>query len=371
MVIVSVLYLALVYLIFFKLKLVPFNKISKSVVVVIGVIILNIFLVGLQTLTPQSASAVIGGFVTEIAPQVGGRVVEVPVKPQQRVEAGDVLFQIDPVPYQYRVDQLKASLVETEAYVASLKDVYDAARAQTESTIAQLALSELRLEQHQRLVEAQAGSRFELERWETDVAQLTQALAAAEANENQALLNLTAEVGDTQSRLAQVIAQLESAQYDLENTTVKAPGEGVVTFVTLRPGMVVSSMRSVMAFVYTDRVGIGALFKQKALENVRVGQKAQVSFPALPGRIFEGKVRQIVDAIGEGQWAATGQLPRLDQTRMTTLYPVFVTLPEDFPEDQVRLGLAANVTVLTDDAGVVGIVATILHWISTSLAYVV
>ncbi len=251
--------------------------------------ILRHHLVGLQTLTPQSVQATIGGFVTEIAPQVQGRVVEVAVEPQQRVGAGDTLFKIDPLPYQYRVDQLRAQLAETESYVATLKDVYDAARAQTEATRAQLELSELRRQQYEELVSRNAGSRFELERYQSEVQQLEQQLAASKAQENQALLNLTSQVGDTQSRLAQVLAQLDGAQYDLENTDVKAPAEGVVTMVVLRPGMVVTPSRSVIAFVHADRVAIAALFSQKALENLRVGQKAQISFSALPGRIFDGQ----------------------------------------------------------------------------------
>jgi len=103
----------------------------------------------------------------------------VPVKSNARVEPGDVLFRIDPRSYQYRVDQLKARLVETEAYVAQLKEAYDGARAQTQATRTQLALSELRLEQNQRLVSAGAGSRFELERYETEVASTKQQLAAS------------------------------------------------------------------------------------------------------------------------------------------------------------------------------------------------
>ena len=126
MVIVSCLYLAVVYLVFFKWKLLPFNKITGGIVVVLGVMILTVFLVGLQTLTPQSTQGMITGSVTEIAPQVSGRVIEVPVKAFQRVEPGDTLFKIDPRPYQYRVDQLTAQLVETEAYVAQLKETYDA-----------------------------------------------------------------------------------------------------------------------------------------------------------------------------------------------------------------------------------------------------
>jgi multidrug resistance efflux pump len=371
MIIISCLYLSLVYLIFFKWKLLPFNKITGGIVVVLGVMILNIFLVGLQTLTPQSVQGIITGSVTEIAPQVSGRVIDVPVKAFQRVEPGDTLFKIDPRPYQYRVDQLTAQLVETEAYVAQLKEAYDAARAQTNATQTQLALSELRLKQYQELLRTGAGSSFDVERYETEVASGQEQLAASRAQENQALLSLRAQVGDTQSRVAQVLAQLESAQFDLENCTVQTPAEGLVSMNTLRPGMQVSPMRSVMAFVYTDTVAIGGLFAQKALENVAIGNKAQISFPTLPGRLFEGEVVQIPNAVGNAQFYASGQLEWVTVNRMTRLYPVFISLPEDFPKEHIKLGLAADVRIFSDSAGVVGIVATILQWIQTSLDYVV
>ena len=371
MLIISGLYLGLVYLIFFKLKLLPWNKLSQGIATVLGIIILTVFLVGLQTLTPSSVQAVIVGPVTEIAPQVQGEVIEVPVGLNQRVEPGDVLFQIDPRPFQYEVNRLKAQLVETESYVAQLKEVYDAARAATRGTQKQLALSQLRLRQNERLVSTGAGSRFELERYQTEVATLEEQLAANRAQESQARLNLDAHVGDDQARLAQVLAQLERAQFNLDSTTVTAPAEGFVTISSLRPGMVVTPSRSVMAFVYADIVGLGALFSQKALENIRLGNNAKISFPALPGRLFEGEVIQIPYATGEGQFTATGQLPRMTTDRMGRLYPVFISLPEDFPPEHVRLGLAADVFIHTDGAGVVGIVAIVLQWTKTALDYVV
>ena len=367
MVIILCLYLGIVYVIFFKLKLLPFNKLSQALVTILGIIILTVFLVGLQTLTPSSAQAVIVGPVTEIAPQVQGEVIGVPVEPNQLVEPGDVLFQIDPRPFQYEVDRLKAQLVETEAYVAQLKEIYDAARAATRGTEKQLALSRLRLKQNERLVSAGAGSRFELERYQTEVATLGEQLAANQAQESQARLNLDARVGDDQARLA----QLERAQFNLDSTTVTAPAEGHVSINALRPGMIVTPSRSVMAFIYADRVAIGALFSQKALENIELGNHAKISFPVLPGRVFEAEVIRIPYAIGEGQFTATGQLPRVTTDRMGSLYPVFVSLPSDFPQEHVRLGLAADVFVHTDGAGVVGIVAVILQWIGSSLDYVV
>lgn len=371
MVIIATLYCCLVYLVFFKWKLLPWNKATKGVALILGVIILSIFLVGLQGLTPASQQAFISGPVTEIAPQVTGRVVNVPVEPNVELDPGEVIFEIDPRPYQYRVDQLEAQLADTEAGVAQLKESYDATRAQTVSTKAQLSLTRQRLGEQQQLVDAGAGSRFELDQYRTQVEQLEAQLDAARANENAAYLALNASVGDEQSRVAQVLAQLESAQFDLENTTVRTPGKGLVTVLTLRPGMQASPLRSVVTFVFTDELFIAALFQQKALESMRVGDTAKINFPALPGRLFEGEVISVPEAIGEGQFYASGQLPRVQDQRMTRNFPVLVSLPEDFPPELRKVGLAAGVRIHTERAGIVGIVAVILQWIQTSLDLVI
>ena len=371
MLIVSVLYLLLVYLIFHKFKLLPWNGVSKLIVLIVGVIILAGFLVGLQGLTPASTQAVISGFVTEIAPQVSGRVIEVPVEPNVELDPGTVLYQIDPLPYQYRVDQLKAQLADTEASVAQLKDSYDAARAQTAATQAQLELTTLRLGQQQELVEVGAGSRFELEQYESQLEQLNAQLDANRANEQAAYSALTSTVGDTQSRVAGVLAQLESAQYDLQNTEVKAPGLGLVTMFVLRPGMQASPSRSIATFVYTDQLFIVGYFAQKALRAVKVGDSVKISFPAVPGRLFETEVKRIGTAVGEGQYLASGQLAMTSEQRTTRIYPIIVAIPEEFPLELRKVGLSASATIYTENAGVVGIVATILQWVGTSLDLVI
>ena len=367
MVIIAVLYGLAIYLVFHKWHLLPWNKVTKLISLVLGVIILSVFLVGLQGLTPQSTQAFITGPITEIAPQVRGRVVSVPASPNQAIDPGAVIFEIDPAPFQYKVDQFEALLADTESGVAQLKEAYDAAHAQVEGTLSQLALTRLRLSQQRQLVATGAGSRFELEQYETQEQQLEAQLEAARANENSASLSLTSSVGDQQSKVAQVLAQLETAQYDLANTTVRAPGPGVIAALVLRPGMQVSPMRSVVTFVYTDQLTIGALFQQKALENIKVGDAAKINFPALPGRVFDGEVTGIVEAIGEGQFFASGQLPRVSDQRMTRLYPVLISIPEDFPIELRKVGIAASVRIHSERAGIVGIVAVVLQWIQTSM----
>jgi multidrug resistance efflux pump len=371
MVIIATLYGLVVYLVFFKLKLLPWNKATSTLSLVVGVVILSVFLVGLQGLTPASQQAIITGALTEIAPQVSGRVINVPAEPNVPLDPGTVLFEIDPRPFQYRVDQLTAQLADTEAGVAQLKESYDAARAQTASIEAQLTLTLLRRSQQQELFDAGAGSAFELERFETEAEQLTAALRGAEANERAAFLALNSSVGDEQSRVAQVLAQLDLAQFDLANAVVRTPGPGLVTVLTLRPGMQVSPMRSVVTFVYNDDLVIFALFQQKALESLRRGDLAKVNFPALPGRVFDSRVISVVEGIGEGQFYASGQLPRVNDQRMTRIYPVLIEIPADFPREMRRVGLAASVRIHTERAGIVGIVANILQWIQTSLDLVI
>jgi hypothetical protein len=92
-----------------------------------------------------------------------------------------------------------------------------------------------------------------------------------------------------------------------------------------------------------------------------------VNFPALPGQVFESEVVTVPTAIGEGQWMASGQLPTVQTQRMTRVYPVYIAMPEDFPEEMRKIGLAATVYIHTEHAGIVGIVAIILQWIGTSM----
>jgi len=307
MVIVSLLYGLLVYLLCFKFKIVPWNKVTQYIVVLTGVIILTGFLVGLQGLAPSSTQAVITGRLVEIAPEVSGRVSRVVLEPSVRIEAGDVLFEVDPTRYQASVDELSA----------------------------RLELARLRLGQFQELAAQSAGSRFQLEQAQYDVAQLE--------------------------------AQLVKARFDLSNTVVRAPDPGIVPRNFLEAGAQVVAGRSVMTFVNTDQLVIGGLFQQKVLQNVKERDRALVNFPALPGRVFETKVIAVPSAIGDGQAMASGQLPSVQQQRMTRLYPIYIAVPEDFPAGLEKVGLAATVYIHTEGAGVVGIVAIVLQWVGTSL----
>ena len=288
MVLIALLYGGLVYLLFFKFSLLPWNKISQGLTLLIGVIILTGFLVGLQGLTPASVQAEITGKIVEIAPQVSGRVIEVRAEPTVMVDEGTILFTIDPVLFEARVQDLQA----------------------------RLELARLRLQQYAELAAASAGTKFQLQQTEAEVKQLS--------------------------------AQLVAAEFDLNNTVVRAPSRGKVPAMVLDAGMQVSPSRAVLTFVDTSNLVVMALFQQKALQNVRIGDKALVNFPALPGQVFEAAVLGVPSAIGDAQLIASGQLTVIQQVQVTRLYPVAITLPDDFPDDLRKVGLAATVYIHTE-----------------------
>ena len=128
-----------------------------------------------------------------------------------------------------------------------------------------------------------------------------------------------------------------------------------------------SPARSVLTFVNTNELVVVGFFDQKALQNIKLGDRVTVNFPALPGRVYDSEVLRFVSGIQEGQVLATGQLESVLPKRMVRTFPVVLSLPEDFPPKLLKVGLAANATILTEGAGPIAILALLTQWIETSL----
>ena len=153
MLIVIAIYAALIWLVFFKFKWLPFSWTFGSFAAVIGLGIVLVFMGLLSFLTPTGKIEVIGK-VAEIAPNVSGQVVDIPVRHNVVVKSGDVLFQIDQAPYQYKVRQLKAALAEAQQKVSQLKANVEAATADVEAVRAQFERANQRRMDTERLVTA-------------------------------------------------------------------------------------------------------------------------------------------------------------------------------------------------------------------------
>jgi multidrug resistance efflux pump len=332
-------YAFFVWLIFFKFKWLRWTTTAAVIVVTIPIISLAAMLLLLNVVAPSALDVQVVKYVVQIVPRVPGRVLEVPVEPNRLTRRGDLLFRIDPRPFQYEVDRLRALLASTIADVEAQREDHRAATAQIavslnradsirssiEANRARLALAELRLTQTRTLAASGAGDQFEAQRWETDVAQqradlgaLLPQLAAAEeevtaSRARAAALRerLSARSGDEQANVAEIRAQLRDAEWRLAETSVFAPADGHVINLQLRPGSTVAQfpIQPVMSFVEQEHV-ILALFWQNELHKVEPGNEAELAMSTYPGRIIKAKVDSIVWAQGQGQLPLTGTLPQ-------------------------------------------------------------
>ncbi|MBD3853500.1 MAG: biotin/lipoyl-binding protein, partial [Acidobacteria bacterium] len=127
--ILTLIYVGLIWLLFFKLKLIEPNVKSYTAAAIVGVVVIGAILLAMNLFQPYSTNAVISQYVVQIAPQVTGQVTAVPVSANQPINKGDVLFTIDPAPFQASVDGLRAALVQSEQSAKMLQDTVDSAKA--------------------------------------------------------------------------------------------------------------------------------------------------------------------------------------------------------------------------------------------------
>src|SRR5262249_37772530 len=171
------------------------------------------------------------------------------------LKEGDILFRIDPKPFQYIVDQKKAALAEAEQNVKQLKAALDQATAAAERAAAQFELAQQNYDRQAELFQKNVISQATLDTFTRNLETARQALAGARAEEERARLAYTSNIEGVNTTVARLTAELGDAQYDLEQTVVRAPTAGFVTQVALRPGVYVvpAPLRPAMVFVNTER----------------------------------------------------------------------------------------------------------------------
>ena len=318
-------YAFFVWLIFIKLKWLPWNISTQVTVAIIPVVGLAVLILLLNIFAPSSADVRVYKYTVPIVSQVRGRVIEVPVvEGNTLVKKGDVLFRIDPTPYQLEVNTLEAQLVGMRGSQGELEEQAKGAQAKIEESqnrakeaAARLALTKKRVEQYRELAKTGAGSRFDLERAQTDAIEQQQQLDAARNAEAQARASLRqiqqklgATVKGEFSQVAQVRAQLEAAKWNLDQTTTRSPCDCYVVNLQLRPGGFVAGLpvNPVMTLVEADGQVV-AFFHQNELHQVAPGNEAEFTLETMPGRIVKAKVDSIVWAQGQGQLMPSGTLP--------------------------------------------------------------
>ncbi len=280
-------YLAILFLLVW-LKVVRFNLFWKCSPFIVLVLLLIGLFIPMGWGAPTGSAILIRQSVP-IVPDVAGEVIDIPVQPNTPLKAGDVLFKIDPVPFQAQVDALAA----------------------------QLKFEQLRLSQMTQLQQANTGRTFDVEQRQASVDQLK--------------------------------AQLDGAKYNLEKTVVRAPADGYVTNLALRKGARVAALplSPVMAFIDTSETTVGVEIQQIDARYIRPGQLAEVTFKFLPGHVYSGKVVAVLQAIATGQMQASG-LAVTPKAIESAPFGVRVALDDAGVARRLPAGSAGEAAIYTD-----------------------
>ncbi len=284
MVVVASLYAILVWLLFFKLKWLRWGWGSGTITVILGMLLCAVFVGLLSYLAPTGRVTVISR-VVEVTPNVSGQITEIPVSANQLVKADAVLFKIDPAPYE----------------------------AQRRTIEAQLKFQELRLSQMQQLQASSSGRAFDVEQRQAEVDQLR--------------------------------ARLDKAQYDVDQTTIRAPADGYVGTLTLNKGDRATPSKSVMSFILADATRLIGIFSQNGFQTIKPGARVQFALSNNPGHLYNSLVAEIVTGVGEGQIASSGTLARVTSLPMTMEYPALIERPKDIEPSALRPGMSGTATV--------------------------
>ena len=320
----TLIYCGLIWLIFFKLKLLPWNGVSQGTAVGVGLGGILALLIALSLYQPYSTDVRVYNLVVEVVPRVTGRVIDVPVEGGAPVEKGAVLFRIDPRPFEYQVQRLGAELTEATAN----REMAEAEYKRNQDARRTGAISQTDLDASQARHESLAGAVGSLE------------------------------------------AQLSQAQWELEETTAYAPLNGVVTNLTLRPGQVASTVgQPVMTFVSNEQPIVVATFPPNALRHIRVGDLAEIAMDRHPGKILRGRVKTLVDISAQGQLSPSGDIPDWTEIAPTSRFVIRFELDEESSNFELPGGAGGAAAIYTDKVKAIRIVRMVVIRVTTWLNY--
>ena len=319
----------------------------KSIIALI--LILIFYFILMDRYTPYTSDAYIQAYVVQVAPQVEGRVIEVEVSNNQEVKKGNVLFQIDPRPYEYTVSQLKAELVQTQQEIDQIKSDIIAMEAALKSALANLNYAQKRYNDLKPLAEKNYIAQLEFDEALDNLNSSKAAVLSAEANLQASKQKLEFTIDGEYALIRNAEAQLATAQYDLDQTTVYAPTDGIVTNLQLTKGAYIDVGTAVLTLVDTDSWWIVANFKENSLSRIEPGQKAELSIAMYPGKIFKAHVESADWGVSTGQGIPSGELPVVENmttwVKLAQRFPVRLKLDEENNDYNLRIGGSVTVTV--------------------------
>jgi multidrug resistance efflux pump len=354
----------------------PMDPVRKWTLIVLGacVVLMFWYLVS-DRVTPYTNQARVHALVVPIAPQVSGIVTDVAVTNNEYVSADQELFRIDRDQYQLAVETAQANLQSARQATGASTASVDAARASVAAARQSVVLANQDAVRLRGIKEEDPGAisdrRLELAESGLSVAQSQ--LAGSQANLEKAIQDL-GEAGDENFRILQAQAALDQAQLNLSWTFVRAPDDGLLSDVRVDRGNFAAAGAPLMTFIAIHNIWVQADFTENNLGHIDPGDRVEILFDSLPGRVFSGRVRSTGFGVAVDS-APLGNLPTVENDRQwlrdAQRFPVQVEfqLGERSERLGIRVGSQASVVVYTGDNWLFNFVGKVYIRVASLLTY--
>ncbi|WGL15973.1 HlyD family secretion protein [Microbulbifer bruguierae] len=337
----------------------PARSVGRGVKILLALILTSLCLYLLaDRFTPYTSQARVQGYVVGVAPKVAGVVTNVWIGNNQLVKQGEKLFAIDRAKYELALQSARANLDNTWQQIAAGDAAVEQARANQRAAEAGRLEAQQDYTRLKRLRDEDPGT-ISVRRLEISRAHLEQAraqVASAEAAIQQAIEQKGGDSERNNSLLKVAQAAVDQAQLDLTNTTVVAQTDGVITDLRAEVGRYAGAGSPVLTLISREDFWISADYTENNLGHLKQGTPVEILLDALPGRVFEGRVRDIGAGVNAGRTPAPGDLPDVqnnrDWLRQAQRFPVRVEFASPPPPEvlsQLRMGGQASVIAYTDD----------------------
>jgi membrane fusion protein, multidrug efflux system len=326
-----------------------------SIAVIVLAAAIALYALHESNIHPTTTDSSIDADVVHVAAAVGGRIIELPVSENARVTAGDLLFQIDPLPYQQAVEQAAGDLDIAEAELETRGRVLSTQRSDATIAADQTKNARQNHELAMRSLEriSPLASKGYVPKQQLDDAQVLEKDTATKLRQAQEQEAAAYRAIDTEAAAEATVrarkAALAIAQRALDDTTVRASHNGLVVGLRVSTGEMVNPSQSLFTLINTDEWFANANFRETDLSAIAVGDCATV-FSLIDRKV---PIKGVVQGIG---WGVTGQdiinIPRsvpyversMNWVRVAQRFPVRIRI-ENPPQQLMRLGASAVVEV--------------------------
>ncbi|WP_037025169.1 HlyD family secretion protein [Cupriavidus sp. GA3-3] len=328
-------------------------------------------------LTPYTQQARVQAFVVPVAAEVSGRVTKVHVRNNQDVAAGTVLFEVDPQHYKIAVDRARADLESTRRQIGASTAGIESAQASLRAARANELKARQDRDRLERLYSDDPGT-ISLRRLEVARASLEQAVSqvAAAKAEVQRAREQQGGSEEENAKLRSAATALEKAELDLANTQVRARAAGLVTDLRTDAGQFAAAGNPVMTLIAIHDLWISAEMTENNLGRVEPGTPVAIVLDALPGRIFEGRVRSVGYGVTVGPSTPPGSLPTVqnsrDWLRPAQRFPVVVEIVQGELASMrgIRVGGQAEVMAFPTQGNPLNPLGRVFLYLMSWLSYV-